>query len=77
VQIAKDHVSKMQKVEKHKQIKLKERQEAFQDAFDQDVDFYRTHGRLERKVHLLLYFFVSYITFYDTHHLETHLEKII
>ncbi|XP_048778725.2 dysbindin protein homolog [Ostrea edulis] len=48
VQIAKDHVSKLQKVEKHKQIKLKERQEAFQDAFDQDVDFYRTHGRLER-----------------------------
>ncbi|XP_061197626.1 dysbindin-like isoform X2 [Saccostrea echinata] len=48
VQLAKEHVKKMQKVEKHKQIKLKERQEAFQDAFDQDVDYYRTHGRLER-----------------------------
>ena len=39
----------VQKLEKNKQKELKERQDTFQDAFDQDVDFYKTHGRLERK----------------------------
>lgn len=48
VQLAKDHMKSVQKLEKHKQKELKERQETFQSAFDQDIDFYRTHGRLER-----------------------------
>lgn len=48
VQLAKDHMKSVQKLEKHKQKELKERQETFQSAFDQDVDFYRTHGRFER-----------------------------
>lgn len=51
VQLAKDHMKSVQKLEKHKQKELKERQETFQSAFDQDIDFYRTHGRLERKSH--------------------------
>lgn len=50
MQLAKDHMKSVQKLEKHKQKELKERQETFQSAFDQDVDFYRTHGRLERKL---------------------------
>lgn len=55
VQLAKDHMKSVQKLEKHKQKELKERQETFQSAFDQDVDFYRTHGRLERKLQFFFY----------------------
>nr|XP_022342000.1 dysbindin protein homolog isoform X1 [Crassostrea virginica] len=48
MQLAKDHMKAVQKLEKNKQKELKERQDTFQDAFDQDIDFYKTHGRLER-----------------------------
>lgn len=55
MQLAKDHMKSVQKLEKHKQKELKERQETFQSAFDQDVDFYRTHGRLERKLQFFFF----------------------
>jgi len=47
VQLAKDHAKKMQGYEKQRQTKLKERQEVFEEKFKDDVEYYRSHGRLE------------------------------
>ncbi|KAK3086922.1 hypothetical protein FSP39_025508 [Pinctada imbricata] len=48
IQLAKEHAKSVESVEKKRNVKLKERQEAFQEAFKEDVDYYREHGRLDR-----------------------------
>lgn len=48
VEFAKDHAKKMEGYEKHRQTKLKERQEVFEQQFNNDLDYFKSHGRLER-----------------------------
>ena len=49
VKLAKDHAKNVESYEKKRQTQMKERQEAFQEAFNEDVDYFREHGRLDRK----------------------------
>ncbi|KAL3859364.1 hypothetical protein ACJMK2_009588 [Sinanodonta woodiana] len=48
VQIAKEHVQKIQAFEKRHQSQLKERQVVFQEVFEHDLEQYKKHGRIER-----------------------------
>ncbi|XP_033754569.1 dysbindin protein homolog [Pecten maximus] len=48
VELAKDHAKKMEGYEKNRQTKLKERQEVFEQQFNNDLDYFKSHGRLER-----------------------------
>lgn len=47
--LAVEHTNRVQEYERQQQIVLKERQEAFQRAFEEELKQYKTHGRLERK----------------------------
>ncbi|XP_067651624.1 dysbindin-A-like isoform X2 [Haliotis asinina] len=48
VHMAKSHARAMQECDRRRQANLKERQEAFNDAFTEDMDFYKTHGHTEQ-----------------------------
>ncbi|KAK3589110.1 hypothetical protein CHS0354_017452 [Potamilus streckersoni] len=48
VQIAKEHVQKVQAFEKKHQTQLKERQVVFQEVFEHDIEQYKKHGKIER-----------------------------
>ncbi|XP_071092458.1 dysbindin-like [Haliotis cracherodii] len=48
VQMAKSHARAMQECDRRRQADLKERQEAFGEAFTEDMDFYKTHGHTEQ-----------------------------
>lgn len=50
VQLARDHARKIHDLEKNKKNIQKEREEAFQDAFEDDLDYYKKYGRLVDKV---------------------------
>ena len=49
VQLARNHARKIQDLEKKKKNLQKEKEEAFQDAFEDDIDFFKTYGRLDSK----------------------------
>ena len=59
VKLAKDHAKNVESYERKRQTQMKERQEAFQEAFNEDVDYFREHGRLDRKYRY------KYITFQE------------
>lgn len=44
VELAKQHAKKMTDLESAKKMSLKERADAFTSAFQNDLDYYRTHG---------------------------------
>lgn len=48
VQLARDHAKKIHDYEKKKKNLQKEREEAFKDAFEDDLDYYKTYGRLDK-----------------------------
>jgi septal ring factor EnvC (AmiA/AmiB activator) len=49
VKLALEHSHKVQEFEKHQQNILKERQEAFQAAFEDQLNLYKTQGKIDRK----------------------------
>ena len=53
VQLAKEHAGKVQQLEKKQEQLLKERQSAYEEQFSSDIDFYKKHGKLERKGDLI------------------------
>ncbi|XP_013081028.2 dysbindin-like [Biomphalaria glabrata] len=48
VVMAQDHAKKMAKLESQKRINLQERAEVFTSAFQEDLEYYRTHGHPDR-----------------------------
>lgn len=48
--MAQDHAKKMAKLESQKRINLQERAEVFTSAFQEDLEYYRTHGHPDRKL---------------------------
>lgn len=48
VQLARDHANKIHDCEKKKKNLQKEREEAFQDAFEEDLDYFKIYGRLDK-----------------------------
>lgn len=49
VRLALDHTKKVQEYEQQQQSILKERQEAFQAAFEEELNYYKTQGKIEKK----------------------------
>ena len=49
VKLALDHTKKVQQYEQQQQSILKERQEAFQAAFEEELNYYKTQGKIEKK----------------------------
>ena len=47
--LAVEHTHRVQEYERQQQIVLKERQEAFQMAFEEELKRYKAHGRIERQ----------------------------
>lgn len=48
VKLAQEHSKKVQEFEMRQQQVLKERQEAFREAFEEEMQHYKIHGRVER-----------------------------
>ncbi|XP_022248465.1 dysbindin-like isoform X2 [Limulus polyphemus] len=48
VKLAQEHSKKVQEFEMRQQKVLKERQEAFREAFEEEMQHYKIHGRVER-----------------------------
>ena len=49
VKLSQGHATKVKAYEQKRQENLRERQEAFHDAFQADMDHYRKHGKIERE----------------------------
>lgn len=49
VRLAVEHTNRVKEFEKQHQNILKERQEAFQMAFEEELNRYKTHGKIERQ----------------------------
>ncbi|XP_041376215.1 dysbindin-A-like [Gigantopelta aegis] len=47
-QLSKAHTKTMQSIERQRLSKLKEREQVFSEAFSQDINYYQTHGRIEK-----------------------------
>lgn len=50
VKLALEHAEKVKVYEKQQQAILKERQKVFQAAFEEELDFYKKHGKIEKKL---------------------------
>ena len=47
--LAQSHAKKMADLESAKRERLQDRAEAFTSAFEDDVNYYKTHGHTDRK----------------------------
>lgn len=50
VKIALEHGNKVKAYEKEHRVVLSERQKAFQEAFEEEITYYKTHGKIDKKL---------------------------